>query len=339
MSGLTVSVIIPTYNRAHLIERALRSALVQLQDGDEIIVIDDDSHDNTGEVVGRFPAPIRYVKIPNLGSGGARNRGIREASCDLVAFLDSDDEWMPFKLHLQRSLLQARPDVLFVFSDFAATDNEGRVTRRFLINWHQDPRPWNEILAPGEFFSSIGHLPVGCDDFRFYIGDLSPSEISSSYVLTSSMIARRREAGETLHFAEDVATLEDIECFGRLSLAGSAAYLDVETAWQHGHAGERLTDFLGVRRTSAQLLILERVWGANKTFLIKHENLYQKTREKFRLELIRDLISSGRTSEARKELRLVNHPPFAYRALSFLPGIVVKALLWVRKRVRRGFRR
>jgi hypothetical protein len=235
--------------------------------------------------------------------------------------------------------MQARPDVLFAFSDFAATDNEGRVTRRFLINWHHDPRPWGEILAPGELFSSIGHLSTGCDDFQFYIGDLSPTEITSAYVLTSSMIARRREAGEALRFAEDVATLEDFECFGRLSLAGPAAYLDVETTWQHGHVGERLTDFLGLRRTSAQLLILERVWGTNTTFLTKHEDLYRKTKEKFRLELIRDLISLGRTSEARKELRLVIHPPLAYRALSFLPEIVVKALLCVRKRIRRGFHR
>ena len=332
-----VSIIIPTHNRAQLISRAIKSVLVQVEPDDEIIVVDDGSTDNTAEVIAKYGQRVKYIRTTNQGAGAARNRGIQEATRPMVAFLDSDDEWMPYKLQLQRSLMQAMPDVLFAFSDFAATDNAGKATRRFLINWHHDPRPWDKILAPGESFSSIGNLPAGCDDFQFYIGDLGPTEIESTYVLTSSMIARRCEAAGALHFAEDVATLEDYECFGRLALAGSAAYLDVETTWQHGHVGERLTDFVGIRRTTAQLTIVERVWGTNETFLMKHEDLYQNTRERFRLEMIRELISLGRTCEARNELRLVRHAPIVYSALSFLPGVIVKGLLLIRKCIRQGF--
>ena len=92
---------------------------------------------------------IKYVRTANGGGGAARNVGVQHATRDLVAFLDSDDEWMPGKLELARRWLEARPDVLFVFSEFAITDHDGTVTRRYLINWHRDPRSWNEILGPG----------------------------------------------------------------------------------------------------------------------------------------------------------------------------------------------
>ena len=116
--SLSVSIVIPTYNRAHLVSRAVNSALQQCAPGDEVIVVDDGSTDSTGIVLAEFGERIRYIRKENGGAGAARNRGIREARNPLVAFLDSDDEWMPGKIELQRQFMQARPDVLFCFSDF-----------------------------------------------------------------------------------------------------------------------------------------------------------------------------------------------------------------------------
>ena len=100
-SIFNVSVIIPTYNRKHLLKRALHSASSQTFVPQEIIVVDDGSSDGTKNwVLERFPY-VRYIYQDNSGVSSARNAGIKEARGSWIAFLDSDDEWMPDKLEKQ----------------------------------------------------------------------------------------------------------------------------------------------------------------------------------------------------------------------------------------------
>jgi glycosyltransferase involved in cell wall biosynthesis len=107
-----VSVVIPTYNRANLIGRAIKSVLKQNLQNFEIIIVDDASTDNTAEVIQEFvDARIRYIPLEkNCGGGHARNQGIKAARAEFIAFLDSDDEWMPEKLELQVARLVASND-------------------------------------------------------------------------------------------------------------------------------------------------------------------------------------------------------------------------------------
>src|SRR5271169_6309691 len=105
---MRVSVVIPTYNRAHLVCRAVDSALAQCLDGDEVIVVDDGSTDNTEAALAPYGSRIVHLRVPNGGAGKARNIGVKAASNPLIAFLDSDDEWMKGKLEIQRTLMQAR---------------------------------------------------------------------------------------------------------------------------------------------------------------------------------------------------------------------------------------
>ncbi len=109
-----ISVIIPTYNRERLLPRALHSVLSQSAAPVEIIVIDDGSTDNTRQVVNRIAASVdievRYFYQPNRGPAAARNLGIRAASADYLAFLDSDDEFHQAKLAHQYAMLSNRPD-------------------------------------------------------------------------------------------------------------------------------------------------------------------------------------------------------------------------------------
>ena len=106
---MNVSVIIPVYNRVHLLGRALQSVLAQTAPAQEIIVVDDGSNDGTTAMVGaRFPQ-IHYIWQHNQGVSSARNRGIEAARGDWLAFLDSDDEWLPQKLNNQTRMLAANP--------------------------------------------------------------------------------------------------------------------------------------------------------------------------------------------------------------------------------------
>lgn len=123
-----ISVIIPTYNRAHLVGRAIQSVLNQTFQDFEIIVVDDGSTDNTEEVVRAFNDPrIHYIRHKgNYGASAARNTGIRVAKGEYVAFLDSDDEWSPTKLELQVRAFRALDDsYALVFGCIEHVDEEG----------------------------------------------------------------------------------------------------------------------------------------------------------------------------------------------------------------------
>jgi len=107
-----VSVIIPTHNRAAMVRRAVASVLRQTYPHLECIVVDDASTDDTAQIVAEFgDGRIRYLRHErNKGASAARNTGIAQATGELIAFLDDDDEWLPAKLEKQVPLLQQAPE-------------------------------------------------------------------------------------------------------------------------------------------------------------------------------------------------------------------------------------
>ena len=104
-----VSVIIPTFNRAHVLSRALDSVLAQTRAAEEVIVVDDGSSDATAEVVSSDYPQVTLLQQENLGVSAARNRGIAQATGDWIALLDSDDRWLPTKLETQFDLIERNP--------------------------------------------------------------------------------------------------------------------------------------------------------------------------------------------------------------------------------------
>jgi len=125
----TISVIIPSYNRAHTLKRALDSVLAQTRPADEIIVVDDGSTDDTEQLVIKHYPQVIYIKQANQGVSAARNRAIKIASGEWLALLDSDDEWLPSKLATQLALLDQQPGHMLVHSDEIWIRNGVRVNQ------------------------------------------------------------------------------------------------------------------------------------------------------------------------------------------------------------------
>ena len=122
-----VSTVIPTFNRRALIERAVDSALAQSYGRQEIIVVDDGSTDGTAELLERrYGGRVRCVARANGGVSKARNTGMALARGELIALLDSDDEWDPTKLEKQVRFLQSRPDFGMVLTDVRRVDRQRR---------------------------------------------------------------------------------------------------------------------------------------------------------------------------------------------------------------------
>ncbi|MXZ33182.1 MAG: glycosyltransferase, partial [Gammaproteobacteria bacterium] len=112
----SVGVVIPTFNRAHTLGRALDSVISQTLPPQQVIVVDDGSTDSTADLVAGY-SEVSYLRQENRGVSAARNFGIRHCGCDWVALLDSDDEWLPEKLEVQIGALAENPGYRLIHCD------------------------------------------------------------------------------------------------------------------------------------------------------------------------------------------------------------------------------
>ena len=135
-----VSVVIPSYNSAQFLVQTLDSVLAQTLPPAEVLVIDDGSTDETRALVesyaARHPGLVRYIFQKNGGQAEARNHGMRAASCEWVAFLDSDDWWKPEKLARQVAVLEASPESELIYTGLEVHYPDGHTEERLA------PPPW-----------------------------------------------------------------------------------------------------------------------------------------------------------------------------------------------------
>lgn len=214
----TVAAIIPTYNRARCIARAVESALAQTYDDMEVIVVDDGSTDDTRDIVARFGSAVRYIHQANAGQGPARNHGVRVTDAEWIAFLDSDDVWLPEKTKRQLAFTQSvGADVSFTdFSIKKDLDGEG-------------PDSWHEaLLAEGKQV----HTRTGLSDAPLDLV-LGPGDLIS----TCTMMVRRSLLLESGGYRAQYRRCQDFDVYVRLAVHHGArfAYLrDVLTKVELG---------------------------------------------------------------------------------------------------------
>ncbi|MCA9271314.1 MAG: glycosyltransferase family 2 protein, partial [Planctomycetales bacterium] len=134
----TISVVIPTFNCAGYIGRALDSVFSQDYAPLEVIIVDDGSTDDTIAALEPYNDRIRLLRQANAGSAAARNAGLAQATGEFVALLDADDWFLPNKFHTQAAMLAADPSLAAVHSGWRIVDEDG--------SWRKDVEPWR--VAP-----------------------------------------------------------------------------------------------------------------------------------------------------------------------------------------------
>jgi glycosyltransferase involved in cell wall biosynthesis len=195
----SVSVVIPAYNAADTIGRALDSVAAQTVPPDEVIVVDDGSTDGTAALVAaRTDLPIRLIASPGRsGAAAARNLGIAAARGEFVAFLDADDEWLPEKLARQLAVIVPAPRMSFV------------ACRSF--EYAHDGSPIGPIHAD---------VPVvtGPEAWR--------TLLAATFVSTPCVLARRSVLQAIGGFDQSLPIAEDQDLWIRLALAGEVGFVD-----------------------------------------------------------------------------------------------------------------
>jgi glycosyltransferase involved in cell wall biosynthesis len=326
-SAPAISVVIPTYNRAQLVVRAVNSVIAAVRPDDEIIVVDDGSTDNTLGLLRPFGERLRIVQGAHAGAGAARNLGIKVAQHEWVAFLDSDDEWDRDKLELQRPLLNRDDGIAFIFTDFRVQMPNGEIHGEYTREWSQDRRDWSEILGPGKKYSEFASLPSGRNDFTIHEADLYHDLMSRSYLAAFTYIFRKPLDAVLPAFATDTATLEDWQFFGQVARRGKGIFMACETATQHGHSGPRLTDASELTMIESRLVVLRRVWGGDIEFqrarAADYITVLSKLEQRRDFLLGRSLLLKRQVKEARTLLAKAGTVPWKYRALMRMPDFIV----------------
>ncbi len=321
----TVSVIVPTFDRAHLLPRAIESVLAQLEPGDELLVADDGSRDATARLVAEYGPPVRHLPLPHRGAGAARNAGWRVARGPLVAFLDSDDRWLPGKLPIQRALLARRPELVGSFGDFRTADTDGRERPGGLARWLGGPTRFeDEVAAPVRLGALLGEGRWD-PDIRVHVGDFALAAMRETIVNIGTLVVRKARVGAELGCAEDLPTFEELPAVARILRAGPAAFLDTDLLVQHDHPGPRLTHARWLERAKAAVSVLERSWAADPVFLARHGEEFARKLRSERVRLARLLLAEGDTDGARRVLSTLAAPPPSLALLARMPGRWVAA--------------
>jgi glycosyltransferase involved in cell wall biosynthesis len=177
-----VSVVIPTYNRSELVREAVASVLAQTEAAHEVIVVDDGSTDDTASVLECFGSAIRIILQPHRGVSAARNTGIRAAAGEWLAFLDSDDLWLPRKLRVQLDFLSNHRESRICQTEETWVRNGRKLNPK---QYHKKPQGYcfpqllerclispSAVIIHREVFAEVGFfdesLPV-CEDYDLWL--------------------------------------------------------------------------------------------------------------------------------------------------------------------------
>jgi glycosyltransferase involved in cell wall biosynthesis len=192
-----VTVVIPTYNRAALIRRAIDSVRRQtVRPLCDILVVDDGSTDDTAETLQSYENEIRHLRQQNAGVSAARNHALSAVANEFVAFLDSDDEWAPHKIERQLAVLRRYPEAVFVATHGARRTTGGAA--------------WSPAMPP---------VPDGRPI------DLAPHLFAGLFLLTSGIMVRTRYLPPTGPFCTSLRMCEDYLLWLQLACRGPAIIL------------------------------------------------------------------------------------------------------------------
>lgn len=282
-----VSVIIPTYNPpdgGRLLVQALESVLAQAYRDYELIVVDDGSGPQTREALEPYMDRIRYMRQENAGPSAARNRGIRNSSGELVAFLDSDDLYLPEKLAVQVGFMDAHPEFPLSYHrvEYFAEDRELDFPRR--------EGPSGDVLA--KLFKRI-------------------------FLVPSSVMCHRGCFDKAGYFPEDMRLAEDYEWFLRMAIHYQFGYIDKVLGRYRFHEAN-VSRENPIRHFTGKMIALERIYADPAAAGRIPKKLYRRGIAAVTFKLAKMYLAGGNLAKAREMIdKSIRHRPVEPRRWLF----------------------
>ncbi len=269
-----VSVLLPTYNRAYIVLQAIHSVLNQTYQDIELIVVDDGSTDGTRALLEPLLAEagsrVRYIHQPNGGLAAARNAGLAAARGEFVAFQDSDDAWLPWKLAAQVALMRRLPELAVVWTDMRAVDDHGvELSPRHLRTMYGsysmvDCHAWLKHTQP--LREAWPDQPDELGDVLVRWGDIFSPMFAGNLIHPPTALMRRtsvqRSGGLDRAFS---LSCEDYEFFWRVCREGQGALIEAPGMLYRVNAGDQLTiPYRHLYKARGYLLALQRALARDR---------------------------------------------------------------------------
>ncbi len=310
MSDTTLDVVIPAYNCAQYLPRAVASVRAQSHPVREIVVVDDGSTDGTAAVAAGLGADVRVVAQANAGPSAARNRGVELCSGDLVAFLDADDEWLPGAIERQVEVFRRFPEVALTTADMAAIDEDGRVTHPSWFERHglaAQVRAWAGQPVP----------------------DAVAALMRTNFVSTSVLVVRRDVFLALGGFRPDLRYGEDLELWARIAARHPIVCLPEVLGRRRSHPHNTTKSMEPMLKDLVRMTGIVRDWG--RDILRAQGADADALVARARTDLGYWYFTTGRFGEARRALGTALREHFSPRALRYfllscLPPGAVKGL-------------
>jgi GT2 family glycosyltransferase len=323
-----VSVVIPTYNRAHLIGRTVESALGQTHTNVELVIVDDGSKDNTKEVIaGKYgnDARVRYFQKVNGGPASARNHGFREARGDYVALLDSDDTWHPWKLSLQIRAMEKYRDLGMTWTDMEMIDPDGKVVDpRYLRKMYSCYRRFSndQIFSQTIALKELApELDVG--DAKLRMGTIFSNMVMGNLVHTSTVVLRRERLEKVVGFNESLRySGEDYDFHLRTTREGPVGLLDISAIrYQQGMPDRLTAKKYAIHMADNLLKTIEPIIEKDRDKINLPDSMIRRTLAKAHAWVAYERLELGQASAARehyfRSLRLWPWQPEIAKPLFF----------------------
>lgn len=339
----TVSVVVPTYNRADCLRDTIASVLAQTVPPSEVIIVDDGSRDHTAQVCREFPPPVRYLHQQNRGCPAARNAGIRAAIGEYVALLDADDVWEPTKLEVQLTLHAVHPDIGWSATNHLTTDGHNRPLPGIQGFARDLPAFEAARLEPDAFFSTDmarAEFEAAGGRHTAFTGDPFELLFFGNFILPSSVMLRRRLVERVGLFDESLRCAEETEYFHRF---GAVSFLGVVMTplvrWRRGQANTLVSSGNIEQLVRNAMLSLDRAAGLREPTPRTRE-LYAAGKQRLLVRLAYVQLSNLDRRAARSTLRQawaegapVTAGGLSTYAASLLPGPVLRGLHRLKRRL------
>lgn len=322
MTTPLVSIVIPTFNRAGLLARALDSVVAQTVDDWEIVLIDDGSTDETPQVADDYARRLGerfvYQRQDNAGCCAARNRGIDRARGRFVAFLDSDDAFAPTKLERQLELFERVPALGLVFSDYICIDLSGARIDSAIDRYFPIVRALpKEVVAPGLYV-------CGSDAFEALLGGY--------FIATIVGMVRREVLADDIRFLERPSYAHEWLFYLRVLQRAHAGFVD-EPLSVHYFTGGSITRTDARRNSERLYALLSEMREALTPLRWRHRRIIERNRAGAARSLAHPAYRDGRFGEASAWFgRAFCHAPNLRNLYDALDALCQR----VRRVVRRG---
>ena len=327
-----VSVIIPTYNCAKYVVNAIKSVLCQSYRIYEIIIIDDGSTDETRDVIRPYMKDVVYIFQENKGLPGARNRGLREATGDFIAFLDADDLWLNDKLEIQIQVFEAFPSVGIVFSNFSVFTEDGDREENYFEKCFPIFEENNITLEDIFKYKRKIRCKKKQDEVQIYYGNVASHLFQGNFILPSSVVMRKSIVDHLGGFDENYRIAEETDFFLRVCTLYDAAYVDRTLV---DYLIKRVGNLTGSPNTER---LIRNAITIQRKYLEAHPDLYDSKKSLFDRAVAKSyarlayyFLTMKNNKDARIEARSsisrnpIQFKAYSYWLLSFSPEIILNA--------------